>query len=127
MEGALSILLGVAVLLLLVSFVKAKKTDKIKKTEMEQHSISIMKEIQQLQQQIRDLELDNEITAQEAGVRSTLLKQRALLRQAIELQRRGYSFESIAEKTKMTESEVQLMLSPYIVLQGERRRVANDR
>ncbi|ARK32688.1 hypothetical protein [Halalkalibacter krulwichiae] len=126
MEWALSILFGVAVALLVLSFVKAKKTQEIEKQEMEQLSISLMEEMQELQKQLHDLALDNEITAREAGVKSVATKQRAVLRQVIDLHRRGYSYEGIAAQTTASETEIRLMLAPYIEAKNERRQVANE-
>jgi hypothetical protein len=126
MEWALSILFGVAILLLFWSFVKGKKSAKIEKSEIEQFSISIMEEMQQLQQQMRNLELDQEITAQQAGAKTGSPKQRALLREVIDLHRRGYSPEGIAAETRLNESEIKLMLAPYMERKDERRKVANE-
>lgn len=126
MEWTLSILFGVAVLLLVWSFIKAKKVAKIEKSEIEQFSISMMEEMQQVKEQMRHLELDHEITAKEAGLKVESFKQRAQLREAIDLHRRGYSFEGIAAKIRVTESEVKLMLTPYMEAASERRKAANE-
>lgn len=123
MEWALSILFGAAVLLLVWSFVKARKATQIEKSEIEQFSISVMEEMQQVQQQMRNLELDQEIIAQEAGLKPGA-EQRELLRVVIDLYRRGYSIEGIAAETKRTESETKLMLAPYMERKSERRKVA---
>ncbi|MFC0561017.1 hypothetical protein [Halalkalibacter alkalisediminis] len=126
MEWTLSILFGGAVLLLILSFMKAKQEAKIEKSEIEQFSISMMEEMQQLEQKMRYLELDHEITAKEAGIKVEASAQRAILREAIDLHRRGYSLEGIAAKTRKTESEIKLMLAPYMELPSERRKAAND-
>ncbi|WP_227937086.1 hypothetical protein [Alkalihalobacillus deserti] len=126
MEWTLSILIGIAVLLLFWSIIKAKQAAQIEKSEIEQFSITIMEEIQQLEKQLRYLELDHEITAKEAGIKKEVSEQRARLREAIDLHRRGYSFEGIAAKTKITDFEVKLMLAPYIEPTSERRKAAND-
>lgn len=126
MGWTLTILFSVAVVLLVLSFMKAKQAAKIEKSEIEQFSISIMEEMQELKDQMRHLQLDQEITAKEAGIKVEASVQRALLREAIDLHRRGYSLEGIATKTKKTESEIKLMLAPYMDPTGERRKAAND-
>ena len=64
MGWALAILLGVAILLLIVSFFKTKETSKVEQ-QIEEISLSFTDKVHQLQQQIRNIELDAEITAQE--------------------------------------------------------------
>ena len=62
-----------------------------------------MEEVHQLQQQIRNIELDAEITAQEAGILAASSEQRILLRDVLDLHKRGYSFDSIAAKKQMSQ------------------------
>lgn len=126
MEWALAILFGAAVLLLILSVFKMRQSSKVEQQEIEQVSISLMEEVYQLQKQIRNIELDAEITAQEAGIKAGSSKRRLLLREVLDLHKRGYSFEGIAAEKKLTENEVELLLTPYIEVKGERRQVAND-
>lgn len=53
-------------------------------------------------------------------------EKRSLLREVLDLHKRGYSFESIALKTKQTENEIENLLTPYIKTKNERSKVAND-
>lgn len=123
MEWALAILFGVAVLLLILSFFKTtSKADQ----QIEQVSLTFMGEVSQLQQQIRDIEIDAEITAQEAGILKASSKERLLLREVLDLHKRGYSSESIATKKQLSTYEIERLLAPYIKTKGERGKVAND-
>ena len=68
MEWTIVILFAAAILLLILSFVKTKQSSKTVDQQIEELSYSFTNEIKQLQQQIRNMELDAEITAQEAGI-----------------------------------------------------------
>ncbi|MBN6888261.1 cell division protein FtsL [Cytobacillus horneckiae] len=124
MEWVLAILLGAAVVLLILSFVKAKQSKVQQEQHIDQVSFSLMDEIHQLQQQIKRMEIDAEITAQEAGVSPQESEHRALLREIIDLHRRGYSYESIATKKKITVQEAESLLAPYGKHKVERSKVA---
>ncbi|MFC0469991.1 hypothetical protein ACFFHM_05415 [Halalkalibacter kiskunsagensis] len=126
MEWALAILFGAAVMLLILSFYKTRQESKAGQREMEEFSISIMKEVQELQQQMRNFELDAEVQSTEDGKKAGSAKQRLLLREVLDLHKRGYSFEGISAETQLTENEVKLLLAPYMEKKGERRRVANE-
>ncbi|MED3689190.1 hypothetical protein P4534_10240 [Peribacillus butanolivorans] len=124
MEWALVILFGVAVLLFILSFIK---TDSIKVDKQLEHFASTFgEEVNQLQEKIRKIEIDAEITAQETGILAGSSEQRLLLREVLDLHKRGYSFESIALKTQQSENEIERLLTPYIKTNNERRNVAND-
>ncbi|WP_449540179.1 hypothetical protein [Ferdinandcohnia sp. Marseille-Q9671] len=127
MEWALVILFGVAAVLLILSYALTKKAKSAEKRELELFSIGFMEEINKLQSQMRDLELDNEILANQAGIDTSDQTQRELLRQVLDLYKRGYSITSIANETNMTENEVQGMLTPFSKQKEERRLVANER
>ena len=126
MEWALAILFGIAILLLILSFLKTMQSS----SKVEQHidllSFSFNDEVSQLQQKIRNIELDAEITAQEAGILAGSSKQRILLRDVLDLHKRGYSFESIATKKELTKNEIEHLLAPYTITKDERSKVAND-
>ena len=126
MEWTLAILFGIAILLLILSFLKTMQSS----SKMEQHidllSFSFNDEVSQLQQKIRNIELDAEITAQEAGILAGSSKQRILLRDVLDLHKRGYSFESIATKKELTKNEIEHLLAPYTITKDERSKVAND-
>ena len=124
MEWALIILFGVAVLLFILSFIK-KDSVKVD-SQLEQLAITFGNEMNVLQEKIRNIEIDAEITVQEAGILALSSEKRNLLREVLDLHKRGYSFESIALKTKQTENEIEGLLTPYIKTKSERRNVAND-
>lgn len=126
MEWALVILFGVAAVLLILSYALTKKAKKVEQRELELYSISFMEEINKLQQQIRNLELDNEILKNQAGFDTTDMEQHELLRDVLDLYKRGYSVSSIANEKNISEIEVQGMLSPF-TKQKEGRIAANDR
>lgn len=123
MGWALVILFGVAVVLLVLSY---RQTSKLAKEEqqIERVSLSFMDEVYHLQQQIRNLDMDTEIIAQETGVLNGSSEKRLLVREVLDLYRRGYSFDSIASKKQLPKNEVKAMLSPYMKENDERRKVA---
>ncbi|MBT2665178.1 hypothetical protein J7J00_06705 [Bacillus sp. ISL-4] len=124
MEWALIILFAAAVLLFILSFIK-KDSVKVD-SQLEQVAITFGDEMNVLQEKIRNIEIDAEITVQEAGVLAMSSETRILLREVLDLHKRGYSFESIALKTNQPEDEIERMLTPYIKTKNERRNVAND-
>ena len=119
MEWALVILFGVAILLLILSFFKTKQSSKVDE-RIEGISLNFMEEVHQLQEQIRNIELDAEITAQQAGVLAASSEQRLLLREVLDLHKRGYSLDSIAVKKQLSQSEIERLLRPYMKNKGER-------
>ena len=123
MEWALIILFAVAVLLFILSFIK-KDSAKVD-SQLEQVAITFGDEMNVLQEKIRNIEIDAEITVQEAGILAMSSEKRNLLREVLDLHKRGYSFESIALKTQQSENEIERLLTPYIKT-NERRNVAND-
>ncbi|MDF0728533.1 hypothetical protein PY093_18015 [Cytobacillus sp. S13-E01] len=126
MEWALAIIFGIAILLLIFSFMQIRQSSKIEKREIDLMSIHLMEEINKLEKQIRDIELDAEITAHEAGVQSISSNERILLREVLDLYKRGYSIEGISAQKKLTVNEINQILSPYMTSKGERRKVANE-
>ncbi|MGE7603807.1 hypothetical protein ACQKL5_15140 [Peribacillus sp. NPDC097675] len=124
MSWALAILFGVAVILFIVSFFK---TDSMKiEQQIEQITSTFGDEVSQLQMQIRNLEIDSEIMAQEAGLLAGSSEKWSLLHDVLDLYKRGYSLDSIAAKKERSIEEIQDMLVPYIKAKEERRKVAND-
>ena len=126
MEWTIVILFAAALLLLILSFVKAKQSSKTVDQQIEELSYSFTNEMKQLQEQIRNMELDAEITAQEAGILPGTSKQRLLLREVLDLYKRKYSFESIAQRTQLTPYEVEHLLTPYLKEKNEGSNVTNE-
>lgn len=126
MEWAIAILFVAAIVLLIMSFRKSKDTSKALEQQIEEMSFTFMDEVTKLQQQIRNVELDVEITVQEAGIQVGTSAHRQLLREILELHRRGYSFDSIATKKQMNTEEVTQLLTPYVKSKDEGGKVSND-
>ncbi|MGD6943214.1 hypothetical protein ACQCT6_14440 [Cytobacillus gottheilii] len=124
MGWVIAVLFGAAAVLLVLSFIKARKTAASTDQQIDQLSFSLMDEIHQLKQQIRNLELESEIADTEAGIAADEKERKNTLREMLEMHRRGYSFESIAMKMKLTPNEVQQVLAPYMKQKDERSKVA---
>ncbi|MFS0784458.1 hypothetical protein [Bacillus sp. 1P06AnD] len=125
MEWALAILFGAAIVLLILSFSISNKKSKEQEEENNAYYATIMKELKDLQDKTRDIELDIEIIAQEAGMKLSP-EERVKLREAVDMHRRKYSTESIAKKIELSESEVKRMLAPYVKPKVVRGEVTND-
>ncbi|MFJ7636935.1 hypothetical protein ACQKL0_08475 [Peribacillus sp. NPDC097264] len=124
MSWTLAILFGVAVLLFIFSFIK---TDSMKvEQQIEQVTSTFGDEVSQLQMQIRSLEIDAEIMAQEAGLLSGPPEKWILLHDVLDLYKRGYSIDSIAAKKERSIEDIENLLAPYIKAKNERRKVVND-
>jgi len=126
MEWALVLLIGVSALLLIISIFQFKKLSKVEQQEIDLVTISLKQEIEELSMQIRNLEIDIEIVANEAGLQSTSSKERLLMREILDLYRRGYSIDSIAAEKKLTVEVTEELLSPYKSLHVEGRNAANE-
>jgi len=126
MEWALVLLIGVAALLLIISFFKFKKLSKDEQQEIDLVSISLKQEIEELKLHIRHLEIDMEIIANEAGLQSSTSKERLLMRDILDLYKRGYSIDSIAAEKKLSVDVTEELLSPYKSSYVEGRNAANE-
>ncbi|WP_244668285.1 hypothetical protein [Bacillus sp. NTK074B] len=124
MGWAIAILFGSAVVLLILSFIKTTQTNSKLEQQIEHVSISVLNEVHGLEMQLRNIQLDAEITAQQAGAVPAESEEREMLREMLDLYKRGYSIESIAGKTKRNPNEVEQMLLPFTVQKGERGLVA---
>ncbi|MGM0753309.1 MAG: hypothetical protein ACQET6_15495 [Bacillota bacterium] len=124
MGWAIAILFGTAVVLLILSFIKTTQTNSQLEQQIEHVSISVLNEVHELEKQLRNIQLDAEITAQQAGVAPAASEERTLLREMLDLYKRGYSIESIAGKTKLNPNEVEHLLAPFMAQKAERGLVA---
>ncbi|WP_318507127.1 hypothetical protein [Bacillus sp. T3] len=122
MEWTLAILFGAAVVLFIMSFYKAKQTSNDVQQQLDHMTFTYNDQINKLQEQVRNLEIDAEISAQVAGNP----EEQSALREMIDMQRRGYSLESIATKFEKTEAEIESSLTPYVKPKSERGTVEND-
>jgi hypothetical protein len=125
MEWTLVGLLGVAAILLVVSLYHTRHASKVNHREIDLVHISIMKEINSIQDSIRHIELDFEVITKEAGIHLSPEK-KILLREVLDLYKRNYSIESIAEKKQLTVSEIEQILAPFHALKDEGRKVAHE-
>ncbi|WP_257008351.1 hypothetical protein [Bacillus sp. FJAT-45350] len=126
MGWMLAIVFGAAIVLFILSFIYTKKASNEELRAVEQFSLTILNDMNKLQEHVRNVELDTEIMAKEAGLEVGSTEKRRILRDMLDMYRRGYSFESIAEKKKLPEAEVKHRLAPYMNVEGVRRKVAND-
>ncbi|WP_445486911.1 hypothetical protein [Niallia sp. 03133] len=125
MEWTLAILFGAAFLLLIMSIAKAKQSSKAEQREIDMIHLSVMDEVEQLQKQLRNLELDLEIMEKKASIQISS-NERVIMREVLDLYKRKYSIESIAKQKNLSENEVEYMLSPYFTAKDEGRKVPHE-
>ncbi|MDQ0154552.1 hypothetical protein [Robertmurraya andreesenii] len=123
MEWALVALFTIAAVLLIFSYYKNKQAQIVEQREIDTIYMTMMEEIGKLQNQVRSLELESEITAQMTGLAKEDLH---LLRESLDLYKRGYTIEGIAGKMKLEQQEVEQLLEPYMSSKSEGRKVANE-
>ncbi len=121
----LAVLFGASALLLILSIIKNFQASKAEHKRIDMAHISVMKEINDMQESIRNIELDIEVIMQEAGIQLSS-KELVFMREVLDLYKRNYSIESIAAKKQVSESEVQQLLTPYQTQKEERGKVANE-
>ena len=126
MEWAIALLFAAAVVLLILSFSKNNQQSKSFEKQLEETTFTYMEEINKLQEQIRNMELDSEIIAVQAGFVNGSGQQRILYREILDLYKRGYSAESIALKKQLSVDEIEQLLSPFKQLSNEGSNVAHD-
>ena len=118
MVWAIALLFAAAVVLLILSFSKNNQQSKSFEKQLEETTFTYMEEINKLQEQIRNLELDSEIIAVQAGLLNGS-GQRILHREILDLYKRGYSAESIALKKQLSVDEIEQLLSPFKQLSND--------
>ena len=126
MELTLAILLGIAVILLVFSFINIKKQSIMEQKEIDNIYFQMMKEIEELQKQIRQLKLESEIIGQEVFGNTKSAEERALLRDILDLFKRGYSIQGIAAEKKLDEAKVEELLAPFKTDKKERGTAENE-
>ncbi len=117
-EWALATLIIASAALLIVSIIKLRQSSVKEQREIDNIYFSMMNEIKKLQEQNRLLELDIEILAKTAKQQLSPAK-RKLLRNILDMHRRGYSIESIAKNCALNEKEVISLLTPYTSVKKE--------
>ncbi len=113
MGWTIVILLLIAIALLVVSFVKNNQNEKSIEQQIDQMTYTFKDEIYQLQQNLRNVEIDGEITAHESKI-AISSADRNLLRELLNLQRRGYSIETIASKKQLSIEEIERLIAPFV-------------
>lgn len=124
MEWTLFGLFLLSAILLGFSLVKSYRDSKVEKKQIDLVHVSIMKEINSIQDSIRDIELDIEVVIKESGIQLSA-DEKLFMREVIDLYRRNYSIESIAEKKEVPETEIEQLLTPYLKIKDEGGLVAN--
>ncbi|MDN3016401.1 hypothetical protein PH210_09325 [Paenibacillus sp. BSR1-1] len=125
MEWTLAGLFVISAFLLIFSILKSTRAAKVEHNQIDLIHISTMKEINSLQESIRNLELDNVVLMKEAGVQLTS-EEIVLKREVLDLFSRNYSLESIAEMKQVAVSDIEKIVAPYQELKDEGRKVANE-
>ena len=113
MGWTIVILLLIAIALLVMSFVRNNQNEKTIEQQIDQMTYTFKDEIYQLQQNLRNVEIDGEITAHVSG-NPISNADRSLLRELLNLQRRGYSLETIASKKQLSIEEIERLIAPYV-------------
>jgi hypothetical protein len=125
MIWTLAVLFVISALLLVISFSKLFQASKEEKKRIDMVHIEVMKEFNEMQDSIRNIELDLEVVMKEAGIQLSL-KEVVFMREVLDLYRRNYSIESIATKKQVPESEISQLLAPYLASKDEGGKVANE-
>ncbi|MFB5197657.1 hypothetical protein ACE198_22575 [Neobacillus sp. KR4-4] len=125
MEWTIILLIAISAVLLIVSMASNRKVEKQKQKEIDLVHVAVMKDINNVQEQIRSLELDIEVVTKEAGIHLTP-EEVIFKREVLDLYKRKYSIETIAQKKQVSESEIQQFLAPYLAAKDERSKLAHE-
>jgi len=125
MEWTLIGLFAISALILIISMIKGLQASKAEQKRIDIVHVSVMKEINDMQDSIRNIELDIEVIMKESGIQLSS-EEKLLTREVLDLYKRNYSIASIAEKKQVTEAKVNQLLTPYLTSKDERRKVANE-
>lgn len=125
MGWTLALLFIISGALLIISISKSIQASRVEQKKIDLAHISVMKEINDLQDSVRNVELDIEVVMNEAGIQLST-NELHFRREVLDLYRRNYSIESIASKMQVQESEISQLIAPYQSPKNERRKVANE-
>ncbi|WP_315906194.1 hypothetical protein [Priestia koreensis] len=118
----IAILFAVAIILLLLSFRRTRQSHSQMEQNLEQMTLSFGREVNDLQDRIREVELDSVITAHQSNAWDLDSEDRIVLREMLDMNKRGYSYESISRKIKkFSPEQVEDLLSPYDKKKKEER------
>lgn len=109
--------------LFLYSYLQNKQALKIEQREIDTIYMTMTDEINKLQTQMRKLELENEVFTQASGM---VKEELHLVRDMLDLYKRGYTIEGIAGKMNIDQQKVEELLTPYMSAKNEGRKVANE-
>ncbi len=118
MEWTLAGLFVLSAVLLIISIYKSSHAAKVEQNEVNLIHISTMKEINAIQDTIRNIGLDIEVVMKETGVQLSSEEQ-VFMREVLDLYKRNYSIESIAGMKQVSESQIEQMLAPYQQLKND--------
>ena len=125
MVWTLVVLFAISALLLIISILKSNRVAKEEHNQIDMIHISTMKEINALQESIRNFEIDMEVVTKEAGI-SLTSEEKRFKREILDLYKRNYSIESIAKMKEVTENEIEQLLAPFQKIMEEGRAAANE-
>lgn len=125
MEWTIIGLFVVACILFILSLSKQAKQAQAEEERIDMVHISVMEELKQVKDAIQKLELDNEIIMAEAGLKLTP-QDKQFKREILDLYKRGYSIENIAEMKKQSVAEIEKLLAPFKNNKEERGTVAHE-
>lgn len=119
LEWTLGLLFIASSVLLAASIIKTHRAAKVQEERIDLAHISLVAEIKELKETVHKLELDLEIIKNEAGIK--LSPHEILFRRDIlDLYKRGYSIENIAESKNVPVETIEELLAPYRKDQPER-------
>ncbi|MBS4173028.1 hypothetical protein [Bacillus sp. FJAT-49736] len=125
MEWTLTILFVVSALLLIISILMTRQASKAEQKGIDMVHLSVMDDINNMQDSIRNIEFDLEIMAKEAGIQLSS-EDRVFTREVLDLYNRKYSIESIAAQKKVSEDQIKEVLAPFLTSKDEGGKVANE-
>jgi len=125
MEWTLAILFIVSALLLIISIIMTRRASRAEQKGIDMVHLSVMDDINNMQDSIRNLEFDIDIIMKEAEIPLSS-ENRAFMREVLDLYKRKYSIESIAAQKQVSENEIKQILASYLESKDEGGKVANE-
>jgi hypothetical protein len=125
MGWTLILLIGISAVLLIVSNISNRNAEKQKHKEIDMVHVSVMKDINNVHDLIRKMELDIEIVTREAGIQLSS-EEMIFKREVLDLYKRKYSIETIAEKMQVTVTEINQLIAPYLAAKDGRSKIAHE-
>ena len=125
MEWTIAILFVVSALLLIISILMTRQASKAEQKGIDMVHLSVMDDINNMHDSIRNLEFDLEIIMKEADIQLSS-EDRVIMREVLDLYKRKYSIESIAKQKQVSESEIKELLAPFLTSKDEGGKVANE-